>query len=123
MSSGKRLKNFLINRGYRLSKTTHIERLKDFLQAVYPLVTEHPLIRIGSPGDGGYLVPNDLEGISTCFSPGVSETADFEGTSEADLAKQIAAVAKGEHKHPKKLTLTDDDIANIAAYWASAAKK
>jgi cytochrome c553 len=51
------------------------------------------------------------------------ETADFEGTSEADLAKQIAAVAKGEHKHPKKLTLTDDDIANIAAYWASAAKK
>lgn len=84
MSSGKWLKNFLINRGYRLSKTTDIDRLKNFLRAVYPLATEHPLIRIGSAGDGGYLVPNDLEGISTCFSPGVSETADFEG----DLVKR-----------------------------------
>jgi hypothetical protein len=28
--------------------------------------------------DGGYLVPNDLQGISACFSPGVSKEASFE---------------------------------------------
>lgn len=40
------------------------------------------LIRLGAPGDGGYLVPDDLDGIVACFSPGVSTVADF----EADLA-------------------------------------
>ena len=36
------------------------------------------LIRSGSSGDGGYLIPNDLEGLEYCFSPGVSTVADFE---------------------------------------------
>jgi mono/diheme cytochrome c family protein len=50
------------------------------------------------------------------------EAADFQGTSEADLAKLIDGVAKGTTKHAKKLELTDADVANIAAYWASGAK-
>lgn len=29
-------------------------------------------------GDGGYLVPNDLEGIEACFSPGVDKISEFE---------------------------------------------
>ena len=36
------------------------------------------LIRIGGKGDGGYLVPNILDKITSCFSPGVSHTANFE---------------------------------------------
>jgi hypothetical protein len=36
------------------------------------------LIRIGSPGDGGYLMPNILNEVSYCFSPGVDNIADFE---------------------------------------------
>ena len=32
----------------------------------------------GPDGDGGYLVPDDLEGIVACFSPGVSNVAGFE---------------------------------------------
>jgi mono/diheme cytochrome c family protein len=50
------------------------------------------------------------------------EAADWQGTSEADLAKMIGGVAKGTTKHAKKLDLTDADVANVAAYWASAAK-
>ena len=42
-----------------------------------PVKTEHELIRIGGSKDGGYLVPNDLSGIQACFSPGVSDLADF----------------------------------------------
>ncbi|MDD3276368.1 MAG: FkbM family methyltransferase [Kiritimatiellales bacterium] len=37
-----------------------------------------PLIRIGPDGDGGYLVPDDLSGIETCFSVGVGPVSGFE---------------------------------------------
>ncbi len=36
------------------------------------------LIRLGPQGDGGYIVPDDLDGIEACFSPGVSSVSDFE---------------------------------------------
>lgn len=45
---------------------------------LHPLLTEHPLIRLGCEGDGGYLVPDDLDGIAACFSPGVDNRATFE---------------------------------------------
>jgi hypothetical protein len=43
-----------------------------------PVKTKYPLIRVGGKNDGGYLIPDDLSGISTCFSPGVDVTASFE---------------------------------------------
>jgi Methyltransferase FkbM domain len=36
------------------------------------------MIRLGPRGDGGYLVPDDLVGISACFSPGVASLSGFE---------------------------------------------
>ncbi len=54
------------------------DALRDFLKTVHPKQTNHDLIRLGGDSDGGYLVPDDLEGISACFSPGVSSVADFE---------------------------------------------
>ncbi|WP_254945090.1 FkbM family methyltransferase [Cyanobium sp. AMD-g] len=43
-----------------------------------PKPSPYPLIRIGGKGDGAYLVPDDLQGIKACFSPGVNNTKDFE---------------------------------------------
>lgn len=57
---------------------TEKQKILDFLSRVSPIGTNHDLIRIGGDTDGGYLVPNDLESIDFCFSPGVSEVADFE---------------------------------------------
>jgi hypothetical protein len=37
-----------------------------------------PLIRMGPDSDGGYLVPDDLDGIKACFSPGVGRQYGFE---------------------------------------------
>jgi hypothetical protein len=54
------------------------EQVLDFLKLIRPVDTNHPLIRLGGEGDGGYLAPDDLEGIDACFSPGVASTADFE---------------------------------------------
>ena len=53
-------------------------RLLNVVQALRPVKTKFPLIRVGGKNDGGYLVPDDLSGISTCFSPGVDVTASFE---------------------------------------------
>jgi mono/diheme cytochrome c family protein len=50
------------------------------------------------------------------------EAADWKGKSEADLQAKITTVVAGKVKHPKKLQLTDAEIADIAAYWAATAK-
>ena len=41
-------------------------------------MTDKGLIRLGPNGDGGYLVPDDLDGIEACFSPGVGDLVGFE---------------------------------------------
>lgn len=50
----------------------------NFLQKLTPLEIPYQLIRVGSPNDGGYIIPNDLEGISAIFSPGVDQNSSFE---------------------------------------------
>lgn len=70
----------LLRRGVYLAKSSSPDSLKSLLLAVWPFETEHKLVRIG-PGhraDGGYLVPDDLDGIARVFSPGVSKTVGFE---------------------------------------------
>jgi hypothetical protein len=57
---------------------TEPERIRKMLTSLYPLCTNHSLIRLGPRGDGGYLVPDDLDGIAACFSPGVSLISGFE---------------------------------------------
>jgi hypothetical protein len=62
----------------KLTAKTKKEMLKSFLINLRPYDSGHKLIRIGSAGDGGYLVPDDLQGITKCFSPGVDQLSDFE---------------------------------------------
>lgn len=70
----------------RLSKGASRADLARFLASVRPVRTEHALIRLGCDADGGYLVPDDLEGVEACFSPGVATTCAFE---EACAARGI----------------------------------
>ena len=55
-----------------------INQLKELIQTIRPVKTKFELIRIGGNNDGGYLIPDDLHSITTCFSPGVDVTASFE---------------------------------------------
>jgi hypothetical protein len=64
-------------KGYPTDLTDKRE-LESLLQKLAPLSTAKELIRLGPKGDGGYLAPNDLEGIEACFSPGVSSISGFE---------------------------------------------
>lgn len=70
--------------GIEVSRSVKKDDLQAFFAKFRPLETEHELIRVGGFGDGGYLIPNDLEGVAACFSPGVASVADF----ELDLAKR-----------------------------------
>ncbi len=72
------LKRLALSNGLILSRTTEPAKLKRFLEALKPTKTNINLTRIGGDGDGGYLVPDDLDGIQACFSPGVSDIATFE---------------------------------------------
>jgi hypothetical protein len=72
------IKNLFYKKNRYIFRTTAINDLYGFLNMIKPIHCGHDLIRMGGHQDGGYLVPNDLEGISACFSPGVSDTAEFE---------------------------------------------
>jgi hypothetical protein len=47
-------------------------------QILKPKASKTPLIRIGGDHDGAYLVPDNLDGIEACFSPGVNRVKYFE---------------------------------------------
>ena len=56
---------------------------------------------------------------STCNACHAKNMKVFAGKSAADLQTEIKGIVGGTVKHPKKLTLSDDDAANVAAYLAS----
>jgi hypothetical protein len=60
------------------TKVTDTSKIAALFRRLHPVACDKELIRLGPPGDGGYLVPNDLDGITACFSPGVSNVAGFE---------------------------------------------
>ena len=68
----------LSQRGAVAVRETPRQKILEFIQNLRPIDSGHGLIRLGGAGDGGYLIPDDLDGISACFSPGVSETSAFE---------------------------------------------
>jgi hypothetical protein len=61
----------------------------EILESLQPRETGIPLVRIGTHGDGGYLVPDDLYGIETLISPGAGGNASFELELEAFGIKSI----------------------------------
>jgi len=73
-----RVVSAFLRAGVCLSKQADEGTVRDLIASLHPVTTCFPLIRIGDDGDGGYLLPDDLDGISACFSPGVSHWAPFE---------------------------------------------
>ena len=72
------LNAYLNRRGQTITYITSQKRLKDVISRFYPYSVGLDLVRLGGDADGGYLVPDDLAGLTACFSPGVSDVADFE---------------------------------------------
>lgn len=56
----------------------NLEGARAFLRQFAPQAPGRDLLRLGGDEDGGYLVPDDLEGLVASFSPGVAESVGFD---------------------------------------------
>jgi mono/diheme cytochrome c family protein len=50
------------------------------------------------------------------------EAGDFEGEDAKEVGETIKGIVAGTHKHKKALKLTDQEIADVAAYMTSGGK-
>lgn len=111
------------------TKMTREEDLRNLLQKLRPMVTDKELIRLGPEGDGGYLVPDDLEGLGACFSPGVDYVSGFEkDCADRGMAVFMAdnSVAGPAEEHPlfhftrKYLGVTSNEQFMTLDDWVAA---
>src|ERR1043165_4264971 len=58
--------------------STAPEELRNLIARLKPVDPGRTLCRLGGPHDGGYLVPDDFEGMGHSFSPGVGPSIDFD---------------------------------------------
>lgn len=87
-----------------ITKATPQSQVKELIATLRPYETSTKLIRLGPAGDGGYLVPDDLEGIAACISPGVSTESGFDfavAERGIDVYMADASVDGPAMRHPK----------------------
>ncbi len=70
--------------GFHAAGRTPRDHLLALVRSLWPIAPGVELVRVGPAADGGYLVPDDLDGIRHAFSPGVSNESGF----EAELAER-----------------------------------
>ena len=75
---------FALKMGLIVNKIPPSNDLEAFLSRFRDRYVAIDLIRIGGDDDGGYLMPNNIDSIEYCFSPGVDYTASF----ESELSKK-----------------------------------
>ncbi len=119
----------LCNAGAFLTPQSDPSAVRSLVRSLSPRSTDRPLIRLGPDGDGGYLVPDDFDGIRACFSPGVSLVSGFERAC-ADLGMQVyladaSVVGPAEHHQNfhftrKFLGVTSDATFMTLDNWVSA---
>tara|TARA_B100002052_G_scaffold280931_1_gene289500 strand:- start:256 stop:1122 length:867 start_codon:yes stop_codon:yes gene_type:complete len=68
-----------------IDKKAKISEVLSFITLFKSMIVSTKLIRIGSKGDGGYLIPDDFKEVKFCFSPGINEIVNFEN----DLAEKF----------------------------------
>jgi hypothetical protein len=108
-----------------VSQTASADLLK-LMRKLRPQNCEIELIRIGGAGDGGYLVPNDFEGIEYCFSPGVNTISDFENQLAdrgiksflADYSVNAPPILRPEFTFDKKFigSIDSDEFMTLASW-------
>lgn len=69
---------YLSLRRRTITELSSKDEVLQLISRLRPVEALNPLVRIGPVDDGGYLVPDDLDGVGSCFSPGVGEEWGFE---------------------------------------------
>ncbi len=104
----KQIRSVLFNQIHKRKRfpglLTSKKELLSLIKLLKPIKTDKDLIRLGPEGDGGYLVPNDLEGITVLLSPGVDQESRFElECAEKGMKVHMmdASVSKPATTHPQ----------------------
>jgi hypothetical protein len=61
-----------------IEKATPLGDVAALIARLRPRVARAGLIRFGGATDGGYLLPDDLDGVAACLSPGVANECSFD---------------------------------------------
>ncbi|WP_236860691.1 FkbM family methyltransferase [Candidatus Reidiella endopervernicosa] len=69
---------YLAARNMIAVRRTPLNEVTALIEHLAPVSFGKELIRLGPDRDGGYLVPDVLDGIATCYSPGVGSVSGFE---------------------------------------------
>ncbi len=87
-----------------LEHASNLDEVRALLRCLAPVSITQPMMRIGSPEDGGYLAPDDLDGVNVAVSPGVSTEVGFD-LAMAQRGMEIymadASVAAPPIEHPR----------------------
>ena len=74
----KIIRNKINSKGFNLGKATSKEEVIELIKSLKPYNIGIDLVRLGPNSDSGYLVPDDLNNIEACFSPGCDNKFNFE---------------------------------------------
>lgn len=85
------IKNFFRSRNIEFYRRASKSRILEAITLLKPNELGYPLIRIGAKGDGGYLIPDLLDDIKYCFSPGVGQISEFEAQIKKKGIKSFLA--------------------------------
>jgi hypothetical protein len=102
-------------RSILLSKLTSTEKLNDFIVRFRENYVSCNLIRIGGEGDGGYLVPDNLEQMKYCFSPGVGNYSNF----EQELSKKYSIRSYMADASVKSTPIDDSNFEFLSKFIGS----
>lgn len=120
------ISSLAIKAGFTVAMKSDSNAVKSLLETLWPVKIDTEFIRLGIDGDGGYALPNDLDGIKACFSPGVDDRATFEmelinrgiPCYMADATVDVNPVDhKDGHFIKKFLGVVNDDVFITADSW------
>jgi cytochrome c553 len=63
------------------------------------------------------------KGIAQAKCGSCHDATDWDGETTTSLESLIRDVAKGTVSHKQKITVSDDEVKEIAAYWAASSAK
>ncbi len=113
------IRKFFFTKGLLLRRMDSNKKLLEFINRFREKYISIDLIRVGGGADGGYLVPNNLEELKYCFSPGVDCTADF----ESELSKKYNIKSFLADASVKSPPIEDRNIEFIPKFLGSTTKK
>lgn len=119
----KRAVELLHRDQFYIGRAIKPNQISKFLTDMRPVSTDRNLIRLGPKGDGGYLIPDDFDGVVACVSPGVSTECGFDEQMSArgidvymaDASVDAPAVSNPRFHFVKKFfdTYTSDRTVTI----------